>query len=205
MARARAIVLGLLTVEVAALVVTGVALYFLYRPEPAAAWTDAYGPGSSLGREIHLAHLLTAVHRWCAWLALPTAVVSAVLLAVRARPAERVGPGLATGSGLVVAVVAASATGALLPWDQLALFAVTVGTNISGYTWLWGDEVRFVLVDGTELAPSTVRNWLVLHLALGAVVAGLVALGWRRARRATTESAAPTSDDTRTAPHVLAV
>ena len=38
-----------------------------------------------------------------------------------------------------------SFTGYLLPWDQLALRAVTVGTDLRGYRWLVGDEVRFVL------------------------------------------------------------
>ncbi len=39
-----------------------------------------------------------------------------------------------------------SFTGYLLPWDQLALWAVTVGTNMMGYTPVFGNEVRFVLL-----------------------------------------------------------
>lgn len=192
MARARAIALWSLTVEVVLLTVTGVALYFLYRPEPAAAWTDADGLGSSLGREVRLAHLLADVHAWAAWLALPTAVVSGVLLALRARVAERVARGMALGVGLVVVVGAAQVSGLLLPWDQLALSAVTVGTSLSGYTWLWDDTVRFVLVDRTELAPATMLKWLLVHVAAGVGVAGLVALGWRRARHpGSTPSTAP--------------
>ena len=38
-----------------------------------------------------------------------------------------------------------SFTGYLLPWDQLALWAVTVGTNMMGYTPVFGDQVKFVL------------------------------------------------------------
>ena len=44
-----------------------------------------------------------------------------------------------------------SFTGYLLPWDQLALWAVTVGTNMMGYTPVFGSQVRFVLLGGVEI------------------------------------------------------
>ena len=44
-----------------------------------------------------------------------------------------------------------SFTGYLLPWDQLALWAVTVGTNMIGYTPVFGRDVRFVLLGGAEI------------------------------------------------------
>ena len=180
MARARTIVLWVLTAEVVVLAATGVALYFAYRPDSAAAWSDVSG---SLSRDITFGSVMRDVHGWAAWLALPTALTAGVLLAVRARPAERVAPGVATGVGLVLVVIAASVTGYLLPWDQLALFAVTVGENISGYTWLRDGSVRFVLMDGTEIAPATVLKWLLLHaVVFGGAFAALVAVAWRRAR-----------------------
>ena len=42
-----------------------------------------------------------------------------------------------------------SFTGYLLPWDQLALWAVTVGTNMMGYTPVFGSSVKYVLL-GSE-------------------------------------------------------
>ena len=48
-----------------------------------------------------------------------------------------------------------SFTGYLLPWDQLALWAVTVGTNMMGYTPVFGDQVRFVLLGGVEIGTDT--------------------------------------------------
>jgi len=45
----------------------------------------------------------------------------------------------------------------------------------------------FVLIGGTELAPATVLKWLVLHVVvLGGAVIALLALAWRRTRRAPT-------------------
>jgi len=48
-----------------------------------------------------------------------------------------------------------SFTGYLLPWDQLALWAVTVGTNMIGYTPVFGSQVRFVLLGGAEIGTNT--------------------------------------------------
>ena len=39
-----------------------------------------------------------------------------------------------------------SFTGYLLPWDQLSLWAVTVGTNMMGYTPVFGSQVKYVLL-----------------------------------------------------------
>src|SRR6202044_382880 len=47
-----------------------------------------------------------------------------------------------------------SFTGYLLPWDQLALWAVTVGTNMMGYTPVFGSQVNFVLIGGSTIGSS---------------------------------------------------
>src|SRR5918996_1313471 len=52
------------------------------------------------------------------------------------------------------------------PWDQLALWAVTVGTNMMGYTPVFGDQVRFVLLGGAEIGTDTLLRWYVLHVLL---------------------------------------
>ena len=49
---------------------------------------------------------------------------------------------------LITLTLLLSFTGYLLPWDQLALWAVTVGTNMIGYTPVFGSQVRFVLLGG---------------------------------------------------------
>ena len=59
-----------------------------------------------------------------------------------------------------------SFTGYLLPWDQLALWAVTVGTNMMGYSPVIGSQVRFVLLGGVEIGAETLLRWYVLHVLL---------------------------------------
>jgi quinol-cytochrome oxidoreductase complex cytochrome b subunit len=77
-----------------------------------------------------------------------------------------------------------SFTGYLLPWDQLALWAVTVGTNMMGYTPVFGRQVKFVLVGGGEVGPPTLIRWYVLHvLALPFVIVILMSVHFWRIRK----------------------
>lgn len=70
-----------------------------------------------------------------------------------------------------VAIAAAGAaliawyTTALVRWDQVALWAVTVGGDIDGY-WpaAFDDRVRFVLIDNREVSQSSYAVALALHL-----------------------------------------
>ena len=63
-----------------------------------------------------------------------------------------------------------SFTGYLLPWDQLSLWAVTVGTNMMGFTPVFGDQVRFVLLGGKQIGAETLLRWYIpvsyTHLTL---------------------------------------
>jgi quinol-cytochrome oxidoreductase complex cytochrome b subunit len=57
-----------------------------------------------------------------------------------------------------------SFTGYLLPWDQLAFWAVTVGTNIaSSIPWM-GPSVRELLIGGRAIEQATLIRFYVLHI-----------------------------------------
>jgi quinol-cytochrome oxidoreductase complex cytochrome b subunit len=180
MALMRRVGVLLLTVEVAVLVVTGVLLFFVYRPETV-PFTSAY----ATHRSLTFSQVLVRVHRWTAWAAVLTSIVTAVVLvaeaAVRWRGPLRRRNGVVTGPVILVTVIASFVTGLLLPWNQLALWAVTVGSNMRGYRPLFGDQVRFVLVGGTEVAARTILTWLFVHAALSVPL--LAALGAPRTRR----------------------
>ena len=70
------------------------------------------------------------------------------------------------GVMLLLLTLLLSFTGYLLPWDQLALWAVTVGTNMMGYTPVFGNQVRFVLLGGAEIGTDTLLRWYVLHVLM---------------------------------------
>ena len=57
-----------------------------------------------------------------------------------------------------------SFTGYLLPWDQLAFWAVTVGTNIaSSVPWI-GPGMRELLIGGRAIEQATLIRFYVLHI-----------------------------------------
>lgn len=167
----------LLTWVVIALVVvlaaTGAYLSVAYRPSAAQAWPSLPPSGSRVPALLTPAR---TVHRWCAWLVvLPALTLAAVAFAeamVRWRGPRRRRSGALAGPVVAGFTIVALLTGLLLPWDQLALRAVTVGTDLRGYRWLLGDDVRFVLRGGAEWSVGAMRALFGLHVLLvGAVLA----------------------------------
>ena len=69
------------------------------------------------------------------------------------------------GVNLLQFTLLLSFTGYLLPWDQLALWAVTVGTNMMGYTPVFGEQVRFCCSAAGDRHRHAAR-WYVLHVLL---------------------------------------
>jgi quinol-cytochrome oxidoreductase complex cytochrome b subunit len=57
-------------------------------------------------------------------------------------------------------------TGYLLPWDQLAYWAITVSTNIIGYLPLVGESIRTMIISGKELNSDTLRTFFTFHTAV---------------------------------------
>ena len=70
------------------------------------------------------------------------------------------------GIVLLLLTLLLSFTGYLLPWDQLALWAVTVGTSLAGYSPLIAKQANFVLLGGVVVGPDTLLRWYVLHVLL---------------------------------------
>ena len=66
---------------------------------------------------------------------------------------------------------ALSFTGYLLPWDQLAFWAITVGTNMVGSAPVLGEPNRFVLLGGFEVGPNALIRFYTLHV-IGSAAAG---------------------------------
>jgi len=70
------------------------------------------------------------------------------------------------GIGMLIATLFLSFTGYLLPWDQLAYWAVTVGTNIaSSIPWI-GPAIRELLIGGRAIEQPTLIRFYVLHVLL---------------------------------------
>src|SRR5499427_8339721 len=59
-----------------------------------------------------------------------------------------------------------SYTGYLLPWDQLAFWAVTVGTNIISAMPIIGEGIRFLLLGGHIVGENALLRFYVLHVVI---------------------------------------
>jgi quinol-cytochrome oxidoreductase complex cytochrome b subunit len=68
------------------------------------------------------------------------------------------------GVAMLIATLFLSFTGYLLPWDQLAFWAVTVGTNIASSIPAIGPTIRELLIGGREIEQSTLIRFYVLHV-----------------------------------------
>jgi quinol-cytochrome oxidoreductase complex cytochrome b subunit len=162
------------------LTVTGIFLMFFYRPTAVSAWSDI----KTLQTSIAFGLLVRNMHRWAAHLM----VISVFLHMSRVfyhgaykAPREF---NWVIGVVLLLLTLMLSFTGYLLPWDQLALWAVTVGTNMMGYSPMLGNQVRFALLGSKEIGTETLLRWYVLHvLFLPFVIVIFMAVHFWRVRK----------------------
>jgi quinol-cytochrome oxidoreductase complex cytochrome b subunit len=75
------------------------------------------------------------------------------------------------GVALLLVTLFLSYTGYLLPWDQLAFWAITVGTNIISYIPLLGHPIRFLLLGGHQIGENALLRFYVLHCVILPLVA----------------------------------
>jgi quinol-cytochrome oxidoreductase complex cytochrome b subunit len=70
------------------------------------------------------------------------------------------------GVVLLILTLLMSFTGYLLPWDQLAYWAVTVGTQMAAYVPFIGSQVQEILLGGSTVSSATLLRFYVLHVAV---------------------------------------
>lgn len=159
------------------LVASGVYLMFFYVPSPA----SAYGSVQSLQVDVAFGQFIRNVHRWAAHLMVLS--VAAHLARVFYRGAFKPPREFnwVVGVVLLVLTLLMSFTGYLLPWDQLAYWAVTVGTSMAGFVPFIGETVRQLLIGGNQVGSETLLRFYVLHVALlpGVTIGLLMIHLWR--------------------------
>ncbi len=65
---------------------------------------------------------------------------------------------------LLFLTIMLSFTGYLLPWDQIAYWAITIGTNMAGYAPLFNTPSKLLLLGGIEVGQNTLLRFYVLHI-----------------------------------------
>src|ERR687889_1067803 len=133
------------------LTVTGVMLMFYYIPSTTAAHQNMLDLQSS----VTLGTMLRNMHRYSAH----AMVIVVFLHMCRVFYTGSYKPPLefnwVIGVVLLFLTFLLSFTGYLLPWDQLAYWAITVGTNMAKAAPLLGPKVQFLLVGDKEIGQST--------------------------------------------------
>ena len=85
------------------------------------------------------------------------------------------------GVAMLAGTVVLSFTGYLLPWDQLAFWAVTVSMNIAASTPLVGPALRDLLIGGREIGQTALMRFYLLHIVV-VPIAMAVLFGYHRWR-----------------------
>jgi len=164
--------------------ITGVLLMFYYRPVPDYAYVDM----KTLEYAVQFGLVLRNLHRWAAHLMVITVMLHMlrVFLTGSYRPPREFNWVL--GVQLLVLTLLLSFTGYLLPWDQLAYWAVTVGTNMAAATPFIGAEgpfhnllnitsgndVRFLLLGDIRVGANALLRFYVMHCLAIPLAAGVL-------------------------------
>lgn len=144
------------------LALTGVLLMFRYD----ASVERAYSSIQWLETEVPFGSLLRAVHHWSANLLIVTAFLHLMRVFYTGGFMKGRKTNWTVGIVLLLLVVAFNFTGYLLPWDQLAYWAITVGTSLLGYIPLIGQPISDFLLAGPEVGQGALRNFYAIHVAV---------------------------------------
>lgn len=174
------------------LCVTGVLLMVYYKPSV----DQAYASMLDIMHVVPTGRLIRNVHRWAAH-----AMVACVMLHMARAFYTSAYKHPRTfnwvlGMGLFVLTLALSFTGYLLPWDQLAFWAVTIGANIAqspqeltdalGITGLWdvGRMQKELLLGAHYVGQEALIRFYVLHvMVLPVIITVMIAVHFWRIRK----------------------
>lgn len=155
--------LGLMTAIVFGILgITGILLMFYYAPTV----ERAYGYIITLQTLVPFGQLLRNLHRWSAHLMVLLAVLhmARVFYTGAYKPPREFN--WIVGVALLLLTLGASFTGYLLPWDQLAYWAITVGTSVASYEPTMGNTIKALLLGGPEVGQEALTRFYALHVMI---------------------------------------
>ncbi|MBE9524915.1 MAG: cytochrome b N-terminal domain-containing protein [Chloroflexi bacterium] len=160
--------------------VTGILLMFYYAPTV----ERAYSYIVTLQTMVPFGQLMRNMHRWSAHLMVLVVVfhMARVFYTGAYKPPREFN--WVIGVVLLLLTLGASFTGYLLPWDQLAYWAITVGTSVATYEPLMGSVIKATLLGGPEVGQEALTRFYALHIMIiPAAIALLTSLHMWRVRK----------------------
>jgi quinol-cytochrome oxidoreductase complex cytochrome b subunit len=151
--------------------ITGIFLAVYYVPDP----EKAYDSIEYIMNGVAFGWLIRGIHHWGATLMVIFVFIHMLrtfFMGAYKFPREVT---WLTGVVLLLTTLGMGFTGYLLPWNQRAYWATTVGTEIPATTPLIGDFILRVLRGGTDLSAVTLARFFAVHIwFLPAVIIGLI-------------------------------
>jgi quinol-cytochrome oxidoreductase complex cytochrome b subunit len=143
-------------------IITGILLRFYYTPSPA----EAYDSIIFLKNQVLFGQFIRNIHYWSGVFMLLIAFLHflRVFLTGAYRDTRKIN--WLFGLFLLILVVLLNFTGYLLPWDQLAYWAITVSTNLISYLPIVGENLRTAIIGGKELNAVTLQTFFTFHTAV---------------------------------------
>ena len=143
-----------------ALTVTGLYLMFFYVPSVTRAYQDI----QAIEVAVAFGSFTRNMHRWAAHLMVLTVFLHMIRVFYHGAYKPPREFNWVVGVVLLFCTLWLSFTGYLLPWDQIAFWAITVGTQMAQYAPLLGPETGFFLLGGIQVGQDTLLRFYVMHV-----------------------------------------
>jgi quinol-cytochrome oxidoreductase complex cytochrome b subunit len=143
----------------AILTITGVLLLYFYIP----SIQNAYWSIKDLENVVVFGWLLRGQHRWAAHLMVAVVFFHLMRVFFTAAYRDQRVWNWYIGIALLIVTLFLSFSGYILPWDQLAYWALTIGMGIASAIPFLGKGINFLLVGGNVLGQNSLLRFFVLH------------------------------------------
>ena len=153
---------GMAVVLVILLLGTGVLLKFVYQPIPERAYESIL----HLQNQVSFGRLIRNLHHWSANALILVAFLHLLRVFFTGAFHAPRQFNWVIGSGLFLLVLFSNFTGYLLPWDQLAYWAITICTGMLEYMPGVGLWLQKLIQGGPEVGPGTLSNFYAIHTAV---------------------------------------
>src|SRR5512142_2467445 len=153
--------------------ITGILLALYYHPTPEAAYDSIL----FIMNDVNFGWLIRSIHAWSANLMIVFCVLHLLRVAIQGayRPPREMT--WLAGVLLLLLTLGFGFTGSLLPWDERAFWATTVGTQIAGAVPLIGNYIQDFLRGGPDLGALTLSRFFDVHvMVLPATILGALGL-----------------------------
>ena len=152
------------------LTITGVYLMFFYVPSVQRAYQDI----QTIANSVAFGTCMRNMHRWAAHLMVLTVFLHMIRVFYHGAYKPPREFNWVIGVSCCSAPCWLSFTGYLLPWDQIAFWAITVGTQMATYAPLLSTESSFILLGGIEVGQETLIRFYVMHVIAFPLIAAIL-------------------------------